>query len=100
MIPVEELRSMTLKSVIKTARNWKKVSLRRTAQSMAASTNAASEETKSSVTSVDSAVLSLSAPHQRALILRTLPSGKFSSENKSNLYFHIKVENMNFDDFL
>ena len=73
MIPVGELKSITPKSVIKIVKNWKKVSLRRTAQPMAASTNAASEETKSSVMSVDSAVHSQSAPQQRDLILWTLP---------------------------
>ena len=72
MTLVEELKSITLKSVIKTVRNWKKVSLRRAAQLKVASTSAASEETKSSVTSVDSAVRSLSAQHQMDLILWTL----------------------------
>ena len=86
MIPVEEPRSMTLKSVIKTVRNWKKVSLRRTAQPKVASINAASEEIKSSVTSVDSAAPSLSAQQKMGLILRTLQSGRFTSENKSSFY--------------
>ena len=86
MIPAEELRSIMLKSVIKTVRNWKKVSLRRIAQPKVASTNAASEETKSSVTSVDSAVPSLSAQQKMGLILRTLQSGKFTSEKKSSFY--------------
>ena len=91
MIPVEELRSIMLKSVIKTVRNWKKASLRRTAQPKVASTSAASEETKSSATSVDSAVPSLSAQHQMGLILWTLPStGKFSSEK--NQVFICKLQ--------
>ena len=58
------------------------MSLLRAAQLKVASTSAASEETKSSVTSVDSAVRSPSAQHLMGLILWTLPSGNFSSEKK------------------
>ena len=72
MIPVEELKSITLKSAIEIVRNWKKVSLQGAAELKVASTSAASEETKSSVTSVDSAVRSRSAQRQMDLILRTL----------------------------
>ena len=63
------------------------MSLQGAAELKVASTSAASEETKSSVTSVDSAVRSLSAQHQMDLILWTLPSGNFSSEKKSS--FHL-----------
>ena len=68
------------------ARNWKKVSLPRAAPLKVASTNAASEETKSSATSVDSAVPSLSVRQKRDPILWTLPSGKFSSEKNQVFY--------------
>ena len=60
------------------------MSLLRAAEPKVASTSAVSEETKSSVTSVDSAARSLSARHQMDLTLLTLPSGKFSSEK---IYF-------------
>ena len=86
MINVEKPRGITLKSVMKTVRNWKKVSLQGAAQLKVASTSAASEETKSSVMSVDSAVHSQSAPQQRDLISWTLPSGKVNSEKNQ---FHI-----------
>ena len=69
------------------------MSLRRIAQLKVASTSAASEETKSSATSVDSAVRSRSAQHQLDLILWTLPSGKFSSE-KNQIF--LKSVNKNF----
>ena len=77
-INVEKPRGITLKSVMKTVRNWKKVSLPRTAQPKVVSTSAVSEETKSSATSADSAVPSLSAPHLMALISRTPSSGKLN----------------------
>ena len=68
-------------------RNWKKVSLPRTAQPKVVSTSAVSEETKSSATSADSAVPSLSVQHPMGLISSTLLSGKFSSEKKSSSLF-------------
>ena len=63
------------------------MSLPRTAQPKVVSTSAVSEETKSSATSADSAVPSLSVQHPMGLISSTLLSGKFSSEKKSSSLF-------------